>query len=152
LAKSYSLAGKRAEAFALYSRARSLAEDALNKFQSIAKKDEVSSSSFIGHFMHGFHSHCEQKCTMLPHVDWIFFSLDIYEFWLNFSNNAQGTIQELKTLIKECRANSCIEHATGIMEEERAPENLSNRMSTISLNNTAAQVQSHYLALLNSGW
>ncbi|AED97544.1 signal recognition particle 68kD protein-like [Arabidopsis thaliana] len=96
LAKSYSLAGKRAEAFALYSRARSLAEDALNKFQSIAKKDE-------------------------------------------------GTIQELKTLIKECRANSCIEHATGIMEEERAPENLSNRMSTISLNNTAAQVEEKYL-------
>ncbi|CAE6253981.1 unnamed protein product [Arabidopsis arenosa] len=92
LAKSYSLAGKRAEAFALYSRARSLAEDALNKFQSIAKKDE-----------------------------------------------------ELKTLIKECRANSCIEHATGIMEEERVPENLSNRISTISLNDTAAQVEEKYL-------
>lgn len=63
----------------------------------------------------------------------------------------QGTILELKTLIKECRANSCIEHATGIMEEEKAPENLSKKISTISLNDTAAKVQSHYLAFLNSG-
>ncbi|XP_010457985.1 PREDICTED: signal recognition particle subunit SRP68 [Camelina sativa] len=96
LAKSYSLAGKRAEAFALYCRARSLAEDALNKFQSVAKKDE-------------------------------------------------GTIQELNSLIKECRANSCIEHATGIMEEERAPENLSRRVSTISLNDSAAKVEKYLL-------
>lgn len=50
MAKSYSLAGKRVEAYALYCRARSLAEEALNKFQSIAKKDEVSiHSSFISH-------------------------------------------------------------------------------------------------------
>ncbi|EOA13099.1 hypothetical protein CARUB_v10026106mg [Capsella rubella] len=100
LAKSYSLAGKRVEAFALYCRARSLAEDALNKFESIAKKDE-------------------------------------------------GTIQQLKTLIKECRANSCIEHAAGIMEEENAPENLSNQISTISLNDTAAKVDKYLLDKLD---
>ncbi|KAL4593982.1 hypothetical protein ACB092_M003300 [Castanea dentata] len=57
LAKSYSLAGKRAEAYALYCRARSLAED----------NDQI--------------------------------------------------IKELKMLCDECRSNSCIEHATGIMEE-----------------------------------
>ena len=34
LAKSYSLAGKKTEAFALYSRARSLADDTLKKLQS----------------------------------------------------------------------------------------------------------------------
>ncbi|CAN8264722.1 unnamed protein product [Cochlearia groenlandica] len=100
LAKSYSLAGKRIEAYALYCRARSLAEDALNKFQSIADKDE-------------------------------------------------GTIHELKTLSKECRANSCIEHAIGIMEEEKAPENLSKKISTISLNDTAAKVEKYLIDKLN---
>ncbi|KAL1203836.1 hypothetical protein V5N11_011686 [Cardamine amara subsp. amara] len=100
LAKSYSLAGKRVEAYALYCRAQSLAEDAMGKFQSVAKKDE-------------------------------------------------GTILELKTLSNECRANSCIEHATGIMEEERAPENLSNRISTISLNDTATRVEEYLLDKLD---
>lgn len=42
-------------------------------------------------------------------------------------------IKELKMLYSESRSNSCIEHAVGIMEEEKAPENLSNRISTISL-------------------
>lgn len=42
MAKSYSLAGKRAEAYALYSRALSLAEDALKKLQSTANKEQVS--------------------------------------------------------------------------------------------------------------
>lgn len=36
-------------------------------------------------------------------------------------------------LHNDCRTNSCIEHATGIMEEEKAPENLSKRMSSVSL-------------------
>lgn len=36
-------------------------------------------------------------------------------------------------LYQECRSNSCIEHATGIMEENKAPENLSKKISSISL-------------------
>ncbi|KAI3463536.1 hypothetical protein Pfo_020199 [Paulownia fortunei] len=84
LAKSYSLAGKRAEAYALYCRARSLVETALKKLQSSTNADQV-------------------------------------------------TIKELKMLYNDCRSNSCIEHATGIMEEEKAPENLSKKISGISL-------------------
>ncbi|OAY30663.2 hypothetical protein MANES_14G045200v8 [Manihot esculenta] len=41
VAKSYSLAGKRTEAYALYCRARSLAENALQKFQSLNNSDEI---------------------------------------------------------------------------------------------------------------
>uniref|UniRef100_A0A2P2KPY7 Signal recognition particle subunit SRP68 n=1 Tax=Rhizophora mucronata TaxID=61149 RepID=A0A2P2KPY7_RHIMU len=41
LAKSYTLAGKRSEAYALYCHARSLAENALQKFQSTKDNDEV---------------------------------------------------------------------------------------------------------------
>ncbi|KAM3748599.1 hypothetical protein ACB098_05G121300 [Castanea mollissima] len=40
LAKSYSLAGKRAEAYALYCRARSLAEDVLQKFRTLNENDQ----------------------------------------------------------------------------------------------------------------
>ncbi|KAG6642419.1 signal recognition particle subunit SRP68 isoform X1 [Carya illinoinensis] len=83
LAKSYSLSGKRAEAYALYCRARSLAEEALQNFQ--------------------------------------------------ISNGSDQRIQQLKILCKECRSNSCIEHAKGMMEEMKAPENLSKRISNISL-------------------
>ena len=36
-------------------------------------------------------------------------------------------------LCDECRSNSCIEHATGIMEEVKAPENLSKRVANLSL-------------------
>ena len=36
-------------------------------------------------------------------------------------------------LCYECRSNSGIEHATGIMEEVKAPENLSKRVSNLSL-------------------
>jgi hypothetical protein len=36
-------------------------------------------------------------------------------------------------LCDECRSNSCIEHAKGIMEEVKAPENLSKRISNMSL-------------------
>ena len=42
-------------------------------------------------------------------------------------------IKELQTLQKESRSNSCIEHALAIMEEEQAPEKLSQKISTISL-------------------
>lgn len=79
LAKSYSLAGKRTEAYSLFCRARSLADSALRK-----PVDKVM-------------------------------------------------LKELKMLYNESRSNSCIEHAIGIMEEEKAPENLSKKISTISL-------------------
>lgn len=36
-------------------------------------------------------------------------------------------------LCDECRSNSCIEHAKGIMEEVKAPENLSKKISNMSL-------------------
>ncbi|KAK4410706.1 Signal recognition particle subunit SRP68 [Sesamum angolense] len=71
LAKSYSLAGKRPEAYALYCRARSLVDTALEKLQSSTNVDQV-------------------------------------------------TIKELKMLYNDCRSNICIEHATGVMEEEKA--------------------------------
>ncbi|KAF9621578.1 hypothetical protein IFM89_023152 [Coptis chinensis] len=41
LAKSYSLAGKRTEAYALYCRARTIVDDALQKLKSISKPDKV---------------------------------------------------------------------------------------------------------------
>ncbi|CAN1138253.1 Signal recognition particle subunit SRP68 [Linum perenne] len=84
LAKSYSIVGKRAEAYVLYCHAQSLAEDALKSYQALSDKDEM-------------------------------------------------TIKELKDLYSECRSCSCIEHALGIMEEEKAPENLSNKISALSL-------------------
>ncbi|EOY22629.1 hypothetical protein SCA6_004338 [Theobroma cacao] len=100
LARSYSLAGKRTEAYSLYCRARSLAENALQKFQS--------------------HSNIEQMM-----------------------------IKELKTLYDECRSYSCIEHATGIIEEEKAPENLSKKISTISLNGAHKKVEKYLLEKLD---
>ncbi|CAN4105396.1 unnamed protein product [Withania somnifera] len=87
LAKSYSSAGKRTEAYALYTRARSLADAALKKLQSANAADQVM-------------------------------------------------IKELRTLYNESRSNSCVEHANGIMEEEKAPENLSKKISNISLTGT----------------
>ncbi|KAK3183244.1 hypothetical protein Dsin_030530 [Dipteronia sinensis] len=99
LARSYSLAGKRTEAYALYCRARSLAEDALQKYQRLNKNDQI--------------------------------------------------IKELKTLYNECRSNSCIEHAMGIIEEEKAPENLSNKISTISLSGTGKKVEKYLLEKLD---
>ena len=58
---------------------------------------------------------------MLVHFNWI----------LSFVKKTM--IRELKNLCKECRSNSCIEHATGIMEELKTPENLSRKISTTSL-------------------
>lgn len=88
LAKSYSMAGKRTEAYVLYCRARSLADNALKEFQN------------------------------LNHVD-------------------QKMIKQLKMLCENCRSNSCVEHAKGILEEEKAPENLSQKVSTLTLKNKA---------------
>ncbi|GKV17420.1 hypothetical protein SLEP1_g27934 [Rubroshorea leprosula] len=100
LATSYSLAGKRTEAYALYCRARSLTENALQKLQSRNDSDK----------------------TM---------------------------VNELKTLYNECRSNSCIEHATGILEEAKAPENLSKKMSTISLSGADKKVEQYLLEKLD---
>ncbi|KAK7316861.1 hypothetical protein RJT34_00621 [Clitoria ternatea] len=87
VATSYGVAGKRAEAYALYCRARSLAEDALRKFKM-----------------------------------------------LNGDNKSwQNIMKELEDLCNKCRSNSCIEHALGIMEENRVQENLSERVSNMSL-------------------
>lgn len=41
MAKSYSMAGKRAEAYALYGRARALAEDALRKLKTLNGNNQV---------------------------------------------------------------------------------------------------------------
>ncbi|KAL0397206.1 UNVERIFIED_CONTAM: Signal recognition particle subunit SRP68 [Sesamum calycinum] len=92
LAKSYSLAGKRPEAYVLYCRARSLVDTALKKLQSSTNVDQV-------------------------------------------------TIKELKMLYNDCRSNICIEHATGVMEEEKAPENLSKKISGISLTGNDKKVE-----------
>ncbi|KAL4634647.1 hypothetical protein ACB092_04G215500 [Castanea dentata] len=100
LAKSYSLAGKRAEAYALYCRARSLAEDVLQKFRTLNENDQI--------------------------------------------------IKELKMLCDECRSNSCIEHATGIMEEVKAPENLSKRVSNLSLTGADKKLEKYLLEKLDS--
>lgn len=99
LGKSYSLAGMRTEAYALYSRARSLAEDALKKFQGAGAGDQV-------------------------------------------------LVKELKALSEECRSNICIEHATGIMEELKAPENLSKKISDISLSRSDKKVEKFLLEKL----
>jgi len=49
LAKSYSLAGKRAEAYALYARALSLADAALQKLRSMADTDQVCTYDVLFH-------------------------------------------------------------------------------------------------------
>ncbi|KAE8672278.1 Signal recognition particle-related / SRP-related isoform 3 [Hibiscus syriacus] len=100
LARSYSLAGKRSEAYLLYCRARSLAENALHKFQTHSKTD-------------------------------------------------QAMVKELKTLYDESRSYSCIEHATGIIEEVKAPENLSKKISTISLSGADKKVEKYLLEKLD---
>lgn len=87
LGKSYSSAGKRTEAYSLFSLARSLAEKTLKKLKSVATPD-------------------------------------------------QAMIKELETLYKECRSNSCIEHAMGIMEHEKAPNDLSKKISAVSISGT----------------
>lgn len=57
-------------------------------------------------------------------------------------------------LYNDCRSNICIEHATGVMEEEKAPENLSKKISSISLTGNDKKVCSANLAFpwLGSIW
>lgn len=92
LAKSYSLAGKRTEAYSLYCRACSLAETALKKLQSLGTTDQV-------------------------------------------------LVKELKTLCNDCRSNICIEHALGIMEDQKAPDDLSRHISTISISGNEKKLE-----------
>ncbi|XP_047337601.1 signal recognition particle subunit SRP68 [Impatiens glandulifera] len=92
LAKSYSSAGKRSEAYALYCRVHALAEDAIKKLQALNTAD-------------------------------------------------QATIKELKMLSGNSRSSSCIEHAMGIIEEEKAPEKLSKKISKISLTGAVKKVE-----------
>ncbi|XP_076893630.1 uncharacterized protein LOC143545669 isoform X2 [Bidens hawaiensis] len=101
LAKSYSSAGKRTEAYSLFSLARSLAENALKKPKSVASKD-------------------------------------------------QATIKEVETLYNNCRSNSCIEHAMGIMEHEKAPEDLSKKISTVSISGTDKKSDKYLIEKLDS--
>jgi hypothetical protein len=57
---------------------------------------------------------------------------------------SQALIQDLKSLSDNCRSNSCIEHATGIMEEEIVPLKLSKGVSTMSLADDKTKVCFHY--------
>lgn len=52
----------------------------------------------------------------------------------------QALIKDLKMLYNDCRSNSCIEHAMVIKEEEKAPEKLSQKISTMSLNGAHKKV------------
>lgn len=100
LAKSYSSASKRMEAYVLFCHARSLADTALQKLQ--------------------------------------------------MTNNPDKTlIEDLKVLSDNCRSNSCIEHAAGIMEEERIPEKLSKGVSTISLTGHEKKEEKFLLEMLD---
>lgn len=49
-------------------------------------------------------------------------------------------MNDLKVLSDNCRSNSCIEHAAGIMEEEKIPEKLSKGVSAISLTGRGKKV------------
>ncbi|XP_062182646.1 uncharacterized protein LOC133886813 isoform X2 [Phragmites australis] len=99
LAKSYSSAGKRAEAYALFCHARSLADSALQQLANSSDK---------------------------------------------------ALIQDLKSLSDNCRSNSCIEHATGIMEEESVPLRLSKGVSTMSLGDDKSKENKYLLDMLES--
>lgn len=101
LAKSYSSAGKRTEAYSLFSLARSLAENALKKLRGVANYDQV-------------------------------------------------TIKELETLYNNCRSNICIEHAMGIMENEKAPEDLSKKISTVSISGNDKKPEKFLIEKLDS--
>lgn len=52
-------------------------------------------------------------------------------------------------LYDDSRSSSCIEHATGIMEEEKAPEILSKKISTISLTGADKKVPYSFAFLLD---
>jgi hypothetical protein len=81
---------------------------------------------------------------MKPRVSiWLLLSSDLYLF---SSLVWQTMIKELEVLCNECRSNSCIEHALGIMEEKRTQENISEGISNISL--TGAERVHMFLLLM----
>lgn len=57
MGRSYSLAGKRVEAYALYCRARTLAENALQKFQAVDNADQVCIGVGFFFFFTGLQEH-----------------------------------------------------------------------------------------------
>ncbi|XP_077227712.1 uncharacterized protein LOC143860782 isoform X2 [Tasmannia lanceolata] len=74
-----------------------------------------------------------------------------------FKAKLEGLMQELKSLLDNCRSNSYIEHAAGIMEEEKAPEKLSKGVSSLSLEGAEKKVDSlydcdHPIYLTPTGW
>ncbi|KAM3273705.1 hypothetical protein ACQJBY_043100 [Aegilops geniculata] len=111
LAKSYSSVGKRAEAYALFCYARSLADSALQELANSPHKVLESNSNAL---------------------------------------TLQALIQDLEALSFNCRSNSCIEHATGIIEDESAPERLSKGVSTISLGDEKRKDTKYLLDILGS--
>ncbi|XAR67842.1 hypothetical protein NMG60_11002767 [Bertholletia excelsa] len=62
----------------------------------------------------------------------------------------QVVMKELKMLYEDCRSNSCIEHAMGIIEEEKAPENLSKKISTISLSGADKKLEKYLTERLDT--
>ncbi|GAB2222548.1 hypothetical protein Droror1_Dr00016666 [Drosera rotundifolia] len=100
LANSYSIAGKRSEAYALYNRALSIVDDALQRSQKV-------------------------------------------------TNINKSMMEELKTLYQNCRSNICIEHAKGILEEQKAPEALSKKISSISISGTDKQQEKYLMEKLD---
>ncbi|GJN04366.1 hypothetical protein PR202_ga21909 [Eleusine coracana subsp. coracana] len=111
LAKSYSSAGKRAEAYALFCHALSLSDSALQQLADTPDKKLGNPNSF-------------------------FFK--------------QVLIQDLKSLSDNCRSSSCIEHATGILEEESVPLKLSKGVSTMSLADDKTRENKYLLDMLDS--
>lgn len=59
-------------------------------------------------------------------------------------------MKDLESLCNECRSNSCIEHAMGIMDEKRDPDNLSKKMSNISLTGDKQVVFHKTASLVNT--
>lgn len=68
--------------------------------------------------------------------------MDSYSFSFVIYISEQEVLKDLKVLYNESRSNSCIEHALGIMELEKAPEKLSEKISTMSL--TAKEMKVRY--------
>ncbi|KAI7752335.1 hypothetical protein M8C21_014822 [Ambrosia artemisiifolia] len=62
----------------------------------------------------------------------------------------QATIKDLEALYNNCRSNSCIEHAMGIMEHEKAPEDLSKKISTVSISGSDKKVEKFLIEKLDS--
>ncbi|KAG0446640.1 hypothetical protein HPP92_028724 [Vanilla planifolia] len=80
-------------------------------------------------------------------LTYVEFKIDIYISTYEFI--MQPLIKDLRTLSDNCRSSSCIEHATGIMEEERIPEKLSKSVSNITLTEPEKKVEKFLLDKLD---